>query len=417
MPIIQLIPIETTLAIVVLVILPTIVVGNLRFKLHRKLKEMNDRIARLLSGGDAEGIQPPIVERLRTRYKQASEKLEQVNTIALIDSVYQEEKIVYGNLKIQSDRAEAITRILPNLLLAFGLFGTFYGITNNLTNISSIVTSVSQNNPDIKVLVQGLEQPLRDMGVAFSTSLFGLLFGSSLTIANTLWNTTIEKYQLIAGLEDYLDNIYKPTVEGNSRLDKAIDRMVKQQEEFLTRFHENVGSVLERSFGKAADRIADECARINKIAENVYTNFQNSAATISTGASTFDYAAKSLENQTKNITDCLREFKSGVEIFKLAANQIEQNNIVQNLDRILGELNTTQTAFTKSADTLETSLEGITKSNEQAAQLAKQVYDALQASSTQIMTASENIGAGSIIFQKAATSLETQAQTISDLVP
>ncbi len=193
--------------------------------------------------------------------------------------------------------------------------------------------------------------------------------------------------------------------------------MVTQQQEFLTRFHENVGAALERSFGKAANQIAEECGRINKIAEHVYTNFSNAAGTISTGASTFQYAAKSLEVQTKTLADSLDGFKSGVDIFRIAANRIENNNIVQNLDRILAELNTSQQAFTNSTHTLENSLEGITSSNKTAAELAEKVYQSLHTSISSMDSASTTIERSANTFSSAVTSMETHAQTFAFFVP
>jgi exonuclease VII small subunit len=417
MPILTLIPLETKIAILGLVILPAIAVFLLRLSLHNKLQEINNKISRLLVGGEEEGIQPEIVTRLRDRYQKASQKLEHVNTLALIDSIYKDERVRFLVFKIQFDRADGITRALPNLLIAFGLIGTFLGITSNLTNISEIVTGVSDNSENIKGLVQKLQKPLQDMGIAFSASLFGLSFGSMLTIANTIFNTSIAKHQLIASLEDYLDNIYKPTVEGNTRLDVAIDRMVQQQEQFLLRFHENVGRVLETSFGRAANQIAQECGRINEIAENVYTNFSNAAGTISTGASTFQYAANSLEVQTKTLANSLDGFKSGVETFNLAANKLEQNNIVQNIDRVLVELNISQQAFTNSTQTLENSLGGITSSNKTASELAEKVYQSLHSSIACMDSASTTIERSANTFSSAVTSMETHAQTFAFFVP
>jgi uncharacterized phage infection (PIP) family protein YhgE len=416
MQIFTLIPLGTWTCFLILVVISGAAI-SLRLTLYKKLEEINKKTSRLLSSGNPEGIQPPIIAELRKRYQKASKELEHVNTPALIDTVYKEERLKFLSINMQYDRADGITRTLPNLLIAFGLIGTFWGITSNLTNISSIVTGFSQTNPDVGKLVQGLQLPLQDMGVAFSTSLFGLLAGSILTVVNTTCSINITKYQLMSALEDYLDNIYKPTIEGNTRLDKAIDRMVKQQQEFLARFHENVGAALERSFGKAANQIAEECGRINQIAENVYTNFSNAAGTISTGASTFQYAAKSLEVQTKTLAESLHEFKSGVETFKISANQIENNNIVQNLDRVLAELSANQQAFAASTTTLQSSLIGITTSNQAAAHLAQQVYQTWQDSTTQIVAASETIGAGAIIFQKSTTSLEAQTQTFVESMP
>jgi len=413
MQIFTLIPSETWASILILVVISGAAV-SLRLALYKKLEETNKKTSRLLSGSESEGIQPPIVDRLRERYQKASKKLEHVNTPALIDSVYKEERVRFLFLNLQYDRADGITRALPNLLIAFGLIGTFWGITSNLTNISSIVTGFSSSNPDVSKLVQGLQSPLRDMGVAFSTSLFGLLCGSFLTVVNTWWNTTMSKYQLISSLEDYLDNICN---DGNTRLDLAIQKMVDRQKEFLDRFHENVSTVLAASFGAAAEKITKECSEANKLAINIYTKLDNAAGTIATGASTFQYAATSLESQTKNLADSLHEFKSGVETFKIAANRIENNNIVQNLDRVLAEFNITQTAFTHSTQTLQGSLEGITTSNQTAAQLAQSVYTTWQASTNKIDAASEMINNGAILFQQATTSLQGQTQTLVGLVP
>jgi archaellum component FlaC len=314
MQIFTLIPLETQLLISLLGVV-TLAIIFLRFILYKKLREIHSRTSRLLLTNSEHGIQPAIIDRLKNRYKKSGQNLEQVNTIALIDSIYKDEKISFMSLKIQYDQAESITKVLPNLLIAVGLIGTFWGITHNLNNISEAVTNLNQGNAGIDGFIKKLNHPLQDMGIAFSSSFFGLLFGSALTVANTLWNTNIAKYQLIASLENYLDNVYKIDVEGNTRLDKAIDRMVQQQEEFLLRFHDNVGRVLEASFGKAANQITEECSRINKISEHIYTNFSNAAGTISAGANTFETAANSIQAQNENLTNSLNKFGNGIAIF------------------------------------------------------------------------------------------------------
>jgi exonuclease VII small subunit len=402
MQIFNLIPFITWLSILICVILPAIATIILRLVLYARIKNISrDKT-------------PEFFNQIEERYKNASEKLDHINTIAIIDSMYQRQLIDCWKWKLQLDRAEAITRVLPNLLIAFGLIGTFIGITSNLASISTIVTNLDPTNPNIGNLLKGLELPLRDMGVAFSTSLFGLFFGSTLTGINTLWNTSIAKYQLISSLEDYLDNICN---KGTTRLDLAINKMVEQQDEFLKRFHQNVSTTLADTFGKAAIQITKECSKLNESAQEVYNKLDNAAGTISTGASTFEYAANSLEQQTKTLSDSLDRFKGGVDTFKIAADHLEQNNIVQNIDRVLAELNTTQQAFTTSTQTLQDSLIGITSSNQTAAHLAQQVYETWQDSTAQIVTASETIGAGAIIFQKATTSLEAQTQTVVELIP
>ena len=397
MQIFTLIPLGTQISILVLFIL-AIATLFLRCSLYEELIKINSRVSRLLISGEEEGSQPKIVNRLRERYQKANQKLENVNTLSLIDSIYKNEQLSFLNFKIQFDRAEGMTRALPNLLIAFGLIGTFWGITSNLSNISNIVADVSQSNSDVNGLVKALKLPLQDMGIAFATSLFGLVFGSALTIANTILNTSIVRYQLFSSLEDYLDNIYKPTVVGHTRLDVAIDRMVRQQEEFLTRFHENVGAVLEKTFGQAANQIAEECGRINTIAEYVYSNFSNAAGTISTGADTFQQSAILLGEQVQAVTDLMPQLEDGVATFASAANKVETNKIITRLNILVENLSATQSEFNNSTQVLSANVESLTSSHLQYTQSAEKVYQGLEEATTCMQSgASDFVSAAQII--------------------
>jgi hypothetical protein len=405
----RLFPLPLLVLTVILVVIPTSIAIFARITLHRYLQDQISKVSRLLNFSDSRGLQPKILENLENRYKRASNELESVNTVALISSAYGQEQISVLGFKLRCDRVENFCRILPNLLLAFGLLGTFWGITSNLYNIGEAINQVSQAGTDIGALVQQLLPQLQGMGIAFLTSLIGLLCSSLITITNFLFNTGWAKYRLIACLEDYLDNIYKPTVEGDTRLDKAVNRMVEQQQEFLTRFHEKVGQVLESSFGRAASQIADECSKLNKLAEQVYTKFDQAAGTIATGATTFQQSAQSLEQQTQIVAKLIPQFQdsagqihSGTLHLSSAAEKLEQSNAIAHLEKITSELSTTQQAFTQSTLSLETGLQGIMSSNLQAAQLAEKVYSQLQNSSSQIKKGSESFLKAANLIQKSS---------------
>ncbi|MFM5983468.1 MAG: hypothetical protein ACKO9I_23510, partial [Sphaerospermopsis kisseleviana] len=116
---------------VVLVILPSLVTIFLRISLYKYLMDLSNKIQRLIKK-QAPGKRLKIIETLEERFKQASQQLEQVNTTALIDQVYSQEKIK----GFTCEQIDYLCRILPNLLLAFGLLGTFLGITINLSTLS-----------------------------------------------------------------------------------------------------------------------------------------------------------------------------------------------------------------------------------------------------------------------------------------
>lgn len=264
---------------IVLVITPTIVAALLRITLYKDLVEQTKKVRMLLAGNDQ--ITPPtIVDKLKKRFQTASQQLEQVNTTALIDGIYPS----------QYDRVDYFCRVLPNLLLAFGLLGTFLGITLNLSNLSQTILQNGANINNLDSLLKQLQQPLQGMGIAFITSLIAVACSSFLTVINLYWNTSLAKYQLISSLEDYLDNVYQPTIPGHTRMDQAVDRLVSKFEKFLDRFGDTVREAVEKSLGKEIGKIEESATNAFNLAKEVNERFMESSGTISAAANEFKHA-------------------------------------------------------------------------------------------------------------------------------
>jgi exonuclease VII small subunit len=316
----------------------TIVTILLRISLYRYLILLTNKVQRLIKTGSAEG-QPKIIQTLEARFEQASKQLEQVNTGALIDQIYSQETIK----GFTCEQIDYLCRILPNLLLAFGLLGTFLGITINLSTLSQTINQT--NASDINNLVSELKKPLQGMSIAFSTSLIGICLSSILTISNGIWNTSFAKYQLISSLEDYLDNVYFPEVQGDTRLDKIVNRMVSQQDEFLTNFGETVRKAVEQSMGKVAKQIADGNKETTDLARQVYEKFTASAGTISRAANEFQNSMSALNTTS--------------QIFKQSAETFNQSQFPLKLSLAVVDLSNTQQKFSESATSLAATTEVI----------------------------------------------------------
>ncbi|WP_287521958.1 DUF4351 domain-containing protein [Okeania sp. SIO2C2] len=230
----QLIPFPLLLLSIVLVILPTIFTAIVRIRLYNYLIFLKSRVRRLIHGVSP-SEKPGIIEHLEARFQTASENLEEVNTAALVDGVYSQEKFDFLRFKLRCHQWHYFSQALPNLLISFGLLGTFLGITLNLSTLIQTINQVKAT--DINNLVEQLQDPIQGMGIAFITSLIAIACSSLLTVINLQCNTNLAREDLISYLEDYLDNILQPTIEGKSRLDKAVKRMVKQQNDFLNKFY------------------------------------------------------------------------------------------------------------------------------------------------------------------------------------
>ena len=371
----------------VLVIFPTVLAVRIRMTLYKHLQDSTAKVKRLIRG-ESRGVQPKIISNLENRFKIASSQLDDVNTAALVDGLYHEEQFTFMSKSLSCEKWDYFVRVLPNLLLAFGLLGTFLGITLNLTGISTLIDI---NNVDVQSLGEKLKTPLESMGIAFITSLIGLACSSLLTVINLIFNTNLAKVNLISSLEDYLDNILQPTVEGNSRLDKAVNRMVDKQQAFLTNFHTEVTKVLESSLGKVAKEIADGNQETAKLVTQVCERLTETAGTLSTGATTFQRSAFELNEQVPIITQANREFtqssqelKNSVLLFKQASELIEKSNFSGNIERFTASLAETQGRFSQSTALLEQNIGEIISSNKRANDLAEQVYLNIQESSQKL---------------------------------
>lgn len=76
------------------------------------------------------------------------------------------------------DESRELARYFIGLLIFLGLLGTFWGLSLTVGSIGQVIGSLSVSGGDVAAtfdqLKAGLEAPLKGMGTAFSTSLFGL---------------------------------------------------------------------------------------------------------------------------------------------------------------------------------------------------------------------------------------------------
>ncbi|XDE63801.1 hypothetical protein AB3M80_07465 [Arthrospira platensis BEA 1257B] len=252
------IPSYLIILIVVLVIVPSVIAVLLRMALHYYLIDQGNQVIRLINGQPLRKP-PKIVNYLETRLAEASQQLEQVNTPAIIDQVYSQQRV----LLISCEQIEQLGRILPNLLLSFGLLGTFIGITINLYSLSETVSTT--NVTDISSLLQDIQTPLQGMGIAFTTSLAAILFSALLVVINFMFNTNLAKYRWMSALEDYLDNIYQPTLKGQTKTDKIVQEMVQVFDQFLIRFGQGIQTSIETAFRQKIDEIYATNLKANQL--------------------------------------------------------------------------------------------------------------------------------------------------------
>ncbi|WP_207538560.1 flagellar motor protein MotA [Sabulicella rubraurantiaca] len=85
---------------------------------------------------------------------------------------------VLDGISSRLDEQREISRYATGLLIFLGLLGTFWGLLLTISAVADVIGAMSLGSGDVNALFNqlkaGLAQPLRGMGVAFSSSMLGL---------------------------------------------------------------------------------------------------------------------------------------------------------------------------------------------------------------------------------------------------
>lgn len=315
--ILSLVPVPLIFFAILFVIVPTFGAILLRYALYRHLNTLSIKTKRLLGDFRSEST-PKIINKLEQRFADSSLNPDQTNTASVIEGAYSSEKFYFLGVSLNCDFIDNITRTLPNLLLSFGLLGTFIGITFNLSNLSQTITQIDIN--DVTNLVEELNAPLQGMGVAFTTSLVAIACSSLLTVLNLLWNTKVAKNALMSYVEDYIDNIYLPKIQPVSSLEGAISQF---SQDFDGMVHK-IGATIEESMTKA------------------FVKIENSATTFQTAANVLDNSRfpEKLDSATSNLAIAQNQFSQSSLVLQKSTQSFDHNlDSMQKLTRKFLELN------------------------------------------------------------------------------
>jgi hypothetical protein len=136
------------------------------------------------------------------------------------------------------DESRETTRYLVGLLVFLGLLGTFWGLMQTVQSVGDTIDALKPTSENgFETLKNGLSQPLRGMGVAFSASLFGL--AGSLIVGFLDLQASHAQARFYNELEEWLSDITELTPENGGfmrsnsgdamiELSRGIDRLVKQ---------------------------------------------------------------------------------------------------------------------------------------------------------------------------------------------
>ena len=155
-----------------LIILGVLVIGILYFlrlvvRLYPEIRWVN--AFRISDPGLAMDVQPTLLAPMATMLRDRRGALS-LSTNAM--------RTLMDSLGSRLDEGRETSRYLIGLLIFLGLLGTFWGLLETITSVGKTITALDPKGGDsvdlFEKLKDGLAEPLRGMGTAFSASLFGL---------------------------------------------------------------------------------------------------------------------------------------------------------------------------------------------------------------------------------------------------
>ncbi|MCU0819399.1 MAG: flagellar motor protein MotA [Beijerinckiaceae bacterium] len=135
------------------------------FRLYREIRWVNARRA----GEDARPVADPILLAPMAALLGDKAGRAGISTLTL--------RSVLDSLGGRLDESRDISRYLTGLLIFLGLLGTFWGLIETVASIGGVIEKLpsgGENNALFDELKRNLAAPLGGMGIAFSSSLFGL---------------------------------------------------------------------------------------------------------------------------------------------------------------------------------------------------------------------------------------------------
>jgi membrane associated rhomboid family serine protease len=224
-----------------LLILGVLVIGLLFFlrlvvRLYPEIRWVN--AFRISDPGLAIDVQPTLLAPMATMLRDRRGSLS-LSTNAM--------RTLMDSLGSRLDEGRETSRYLIGLLIFLGLLGTFWGLLETITSVGKTITALDPKGGDsvdmFEKLKEGLAEPLRGMGTAFSASLFGL--AGSLVLGFMDLQASHANTRFYNELEEWLSQITELTPGGAAEGMASADMRHTLYE--LQRTLQSLGETMARS--------------------------------------------------------------------------------------------------------------------------------------------------------------------------
>lgn len=151
-------------------------------------------------------------------------------------------RTVLEGIRAHLDESREISRYMIGLLIFLGLLGTFWGLLGTIGAVGQVIGGLNVGTSDFAMtfesLKTGLLEPLKGMGTAFSSSLFGL--GGSLVLGFLDLQASHAQNRFFNDMEEWLSGV---TQLIDRRDDPEIDEILPTPD--MVRIERNLESLIK----------------------------------------------------------------------------------------------------------------------------------------------------------------------------
>lgn len=173
-------------------------------------------------------------------------------------------RAILDSIGTRMDESRETGRYIGNLLVFLGLLGTFWGLIATVNGVAAVIGDLASSGGEaedaITQLIANLREPLSGMGVAFSSSLFGL--SGSLVLGFLDLQASQAHGQFYTDLEDWLTGMTEARAPGGgvrSSLSGEDDGFTALEAAFAA----NTEALIKAQAGQMAE-LKDEIRALNR---------------------------------------------------------------------------------------------------------------------------------------------------------
>ena len=152
---------------------------------------------------------------------------------------------ILDSISFRLDESREYSRYMIGLLIFLGLLGTFWGLLLTVDSIGQTISTLKIGTGEASIMFEelklGLEKPLSGMGVAFSSSLFGLSGSLILGFFDLLYNQAQNRFY--NELEEWLSTVTEINDErSDSKMNFYLNRNLKDMNSVLVELEKALNS-------------------------------------------------------------------------------------------------------------------------------------------------------------------------------